>query len=412
MSQCFWFHRVTPSGEGGVAVFELYGVAAPRALATVFRGRAVGLPEPGRLRLGELVDREGKLVDEVVLGSVAPEAAWTRLRTYTVSLHGSPWLETRTASLLRELGGVDLDLHGALALAVREGALDGTQATAYHLLVQAKTEPAALFLSRQYQGELAAALRQAMDATQRGQLTEARALLQALLRHALAARRLHEPLRVLIAGQPNTGKSTLYNRLLDCERAVVAPQAGTTRDLLEDFTVIEGFPVLLGDSAGLRFLGATRSDLAAPDVVDAVDAVERAGIELALRHQVDAWLYLLPPPWQLSQVDRAFLEGKPGDQVQILDSLSDLEPTLAARLDDLRISPLTGAGIEALKQAVRTRWLDPEGFLAAHAPVSVFTARQARAVERAILGLENESTRHLDDVHSAYVECLSFSPTP
>ena len=169
--------------------------------------------------------------------------------------------------------------------------------------------------------------------------------------HRLAAtyregRLLREGLLTVIAGRPNAGKSSLLNRLLDLDRAIVTEIPGTTRDLIEEVITLGGIMVRLSDTAGLR---------------PARDRLEELGIQRtrARLAQADLVLYLLDGSAPLTREDREALEELAGRRALAVINKVDLPPVLretdlqgATSLPLVPISALTGQGIEALKQAI------------------------------------------------------------
>src|SRR5690606_2401283 len=156
-----------------------------------------------------------------------------------------------------------------------------------------------------------------------------------------SARRLSDPLRLLIAGRPNAGKSTLLNALVGRERVVVSASIGTTRDLVAAEVSIEGFPVEVIDSAGIHDLPS--------------DAVEAEAIARAREASADAVLWLRAPPWEISPEEIAFLARFPEPLRWIADNFLDLfavdrpsrgETHAEERKGDVAISAKRGDGLD------------------------------------------------------------------
>ncbi len=129
---------------------------------------------------------------------------------------------------------------------------DAIAAAARLALAQARTERTALILLDQYHGALRAAVQAVRQSLAGGDLPSARRQLATLLARADLGRHLTNPWRVVLAGLPNVGKSSLINALLGYPRAIVHPAPGTTRDVVSAATALEGWPVELRDTAGLR----------------------------------------------------------------------------------------------------------------------------------------------------------------
>lgn len=221
---------LTPAGAGAIATVA---VAGPRAwgLARWLFRPAGGKPLPDaparhRFWVGRLADG-----DEVVLAvrSVGPEVC--------VELHGH--------------GGRRVVRQTVEAFTAR-GCVEGpaTRADVWQLLSRAPTLRTANVLLDQAHGAFDRAARAALEAIDAG--GDARPLLAGLVRHAPVGRHLVEPWRVVVAGPPNVGKSSLVNALAGYQRAVVSPTPGTTRDVVTTTLAFDGWPVELADTAGLR----------------------------------------------------------------------------------------------------------------------------------------------------------------
>ena len=191
-----------------------------------------------------------------------------------------------------------------------------------------------------------------------GQLARIQASVQAVFDRAAQGALLREGIQVVIAGQPNAGKSSLLNALAGAELAIVTPIAGTTRDRVQETIQIEGVPIHVVDTAGLR---------------DSVDMVERIGIARAWEAiaAADAVLFL----HDLTRIDQA--EYQMGDAeiaatllqklprgVPVLDVWNKADAAPAAlRADGITLSAKTGAGLDALRQSLLrvAGWQAPAG---------------------------------------------------
>jgi tRNA modification GTPase len=131
----------------------------------------------------------------------------------------------------------------------------------------------------QYHGALSRAVRSAIDAIEDADWGQARDILNGLLRYHELGLHLTRPWRVVLAGAPNVGKSSLINALSGYDRAIVSPQPGTTRDVVTTTTAIAGWPVQLADTAGLR---ETTDELESAGVALAADALRDADLVIAV----------------------------------------------------------------------------------------------------------------------------------
>jgi tRNA modification GTPase len=161
---------------------------------------------------------------------------------------------------------------------IRRRSPDPIRSAAEIALAAAPTARTAAILLDQFDGALRRAIDQVLAAAAKSDWESVTATLDSLLKRAKFGLHLTQPWRVVIAGRPNVGKSSLLNALLGFERAIVYDMPGTTRDVVTANTAIDGWPVLLADTAGLR---------------DTIDAIEAAGVERANVAAADADLVLL-----------------------------------------------------------------------------------------------------------------------
>ena len=400
MSEEFFYHLSSPPGEGGFAVFELYGPGAGPALCAGLGGKE--LPGEGRTRLGILFDENREKLDEVVVGRQPASSMWCGLDAFTLSVHGGAWLQERISGLLDSLGGTGLKLRDVLELALRQEALDAIEACAFECLVDSRTERAAGFFSRQHAGELSEIISRCIelagraDAPSHGELEQ---ILRDLVEAAPRALRLAKPVKLLIAGRANTGKSTLFNRFMETERAAVSSQAGTTRDFIRGTAAVFDYPVDLVDSVGLRR--------------NPEDPVEEEALGWLAQEEADGCLYLLEPPWKLEEEDRSFLQGRPGGEVLVIGNKLDKAAGVSPGDADLLLCALQGDGFEKLQGAIAARWLGCVQGLSVSddpCPPAPFTRFQLEMLQQALSALgKTPATPLLDEVKSCLIICLQSS---
>jgi tRNA modification GTPase len=352
------FCLLTPEGRAALAVLRLWGRGALEAADAVFRparGGPLALTPRGRLRLGRIGAGVGDEVVAVVLGGDPPEVE--------LHCHGGAAAVALVAEALVQAGAE----RRQPAAWARQTAGSAIAAEALVDLARAPTLRTAEILLEQAQGSLAGAARRAIAALDADPEAAAREL-DTLRQHAAVGLRMVTGWRVVLAGRPNVGKSRLLNALAGYGRAIVDPVPGTTRDVVTVRTALDGWPVELADTAGLR---------------DPEGPIEAAGIALARARQREADLLLLvldrSEPW--TEDDRAIVEAtRAGATAAVVvankaDLAAAWEPLGAATLT---ISAERGDGIEPLIKVLAGNLVPAPPSAAAGVP---FRPAQLRRIE-------------------------------
>jgi tRNA modification GTPase len=228
---------------------------------------------------------------------------------------------------------------------VRGHASDSMAADAQIAMAHARTERTAAVLLDQYRGALQQAFEEVERLVASGQADAALAQIELLLTRASIGLHLVRPWRVVLAGRPNVGKSSLVNAILGYERAIVHPAPGTTRDNVTATTAIDGWPVELGDTAGF-----TSSDSCV-----ATDAVLSRGIQLGRERIAAADLVVLvfDRCLPISAEDERLLADLPG--ALLVDNKCDLPRATGKRPEVVETSALRGEGIANLLECISHR---------------------------------------------------------
>jgi tRNA modification GTPase len=417
----------TPPGRGGIGIVRLSGAEAVSIAQQLVKLRAP--LEHGRARLADVldaeVDAEGSAegsepksrIDEALVTLFAAPNSYTAEDLVEIAAHGSPVV-------------LDLLLRQALALGARlaepgeftqraflSGRLDLTQAEAVHDLIAAQTLTQARLAASQMGGALSARamptkhqllelialleagidfaeddLSVASEAEITRRIGEIRPPLAALAATYTHGRIVHDGLTLAIVGRPNAGKSSVFNALLEKDRAIVTAIPGTTRDTVSERIALGGIPLELVDTAGLR---------------EGLDEAERLGIVRSREALADAAIVLividatstLSPSARgaerLQEEDRSLIESVRDRSALIALNKNDLvttdrecadEETLGwAGLAVLRTSAATGAGIAELREAILK--LATGG--AAAEPGMLTSLRHHQAITSAIQGLDD-----------------------
>ncbi len=278
----------SPPGKGAVSLVRLSG---PQALAILegLSGRMRSDFEARRATVCRLV-KEGRPLDQALVTVFPGPHSYTGEDVVEISCHGSPWIVRELVAVCVALGARVAGPGEFTCRAFLNGRMDLVQAEAVNDLIRSETAYQAEAARRQLEGDLSrrlAPIREEMlevlshletavefveedvrpddRATLAERLRRTREDVAALVAGWHTGKVLREGARVVLAGRPNVGKSSLFNRLVREERALVTPYPGTTRDALREYLDVEGVPVWLMDTAGLR-----GGDL---------DAVERLGVE-------------------------------------------------------------------------------------------------------------------------------------
>jgi tRNA modification GTPase len=348
----------TPHGRGSLGVVRISGADSTRIASTILRLH--GDLKTWTATRGELTDHDGEqLVDETIVTYFAAPRSYTAEDVVEISCHGAP-VVLRHCLERAVRAGARLAEPGEFTLrAYLNGRIDLPRAEAVRDLIEATTLYQARIAAQQTQGSVSRLI-----APLKIQLLELIALLEAgidfaeddisvapaaeilrrldpvieqasrLVRSFRYGSLVREGFSLAIVGKPNVGKSSLFNRLLDRNRAIVTDIPGTTRDVVSETVEFAGIPVRLVDTAGIRETG---------------ELVERLGIERSYEAMADADLTLVVVDG--SSRDRVLIETARGQgRVLVVANKCDV-PGFSPQPDEIPVSALTGQGIDALKEA-------------------------------------------------------------
>lgn len=371
----------TPPGRGGIGIVRLSGPEAWQVAARLVRLRRE--LEAGRTGLADVLDPSAPgeaAIDEAVVTPFAAPRSYTGEDVVEIAAHGSPVvLDTLLRSALSF--GARLARPGEFTeRAFLNGRLDLTQAEAVHDLIAAQTLEQARMAAQQLGGALSrrvapikeelvtliALLEAGMDFAAgelddvdvvspeqiRTTLAQIREPLERLARSYAQGHRLREGVSLALVGRPNVGKSSLFNRLLERERAIVTPLPGTTRDTVEEVTAVGGVPVRLIDTAGLRLAGESPAD----------DA-EALGIARSREALADADLVIvvLDATAAVGHQETELLQSLNGRPHLVVRNKADLlKASASADAEGILTSAITMQGIEELRSAI-LRLLQADG---------------------------------------------------
>ncbi len=357
----------TPPGRGGIGVVRLAGPEARTIAGPLLRLKHE--MEPGRANFGELIEpATGERIDEVVVTYFQKPHSYTTDDIVEISAHGAPVVLRHIVELALARGARLAEPGEFTMRAFLNDRLDLTQAEAVRDLIESQTIYQAKVASQQLEGalskrlqpikqtlvELIALLEAGIDFAEDdvsvlppdrivGAIASVRALLQELAGSFEYGKIVHEGLTLAIVGRPNVGKSSLFNCLVERERAIVTATPGTTRDLVSETVSLGGIPVQLVDTAGIR---------------KALDEAESIGIRKSMEALADADLVLVVLDASQAQdgEDRQLLELVEQRHVIVVENKVDLVSGNGDRQSRdtgrLQTSALTGAGIRELRAEI------------------------------------------------------------
>lgn len=395
----------TAPGVGGIAVIRVSGPDSLRIVDSVWRGKRLDEAKSHTAHLGTIVDEKGEPVDSAVATVFRAPASYTGDDVVELSVHGSSWIQRETVQLLVRMGCRIAEPGEFTRRAFAAGKLDLAEAEAVADVIASSSRAAHRLAMTQMRGdfskrletlrdrllELASLLELELDFSEEDVEFASRDKLMSLAEeiYSVVSRLassystgavLKEGVPVAIVGATNAGKSTLLNRLLGDDRAIVSDIHGTTRDVIEDRVEIGGVLFRLIDTAGLR---------------DTTDVVESLGIDRTVR-QIDkaaivVWVIdptsskeIIIDTWQ-----RIRQHLSDSQKLIILLNKSDLATTTAIDLatlegwcdaETLRISASTGDGVDRLCQSL----VDASGVNSWQGEVMVTNARHYEALTRAL----------------------------
>jgi tRNA modification GTPase len=362
----------TPSGRSGIGVIRISGDDSLKILGSLIAAESYN-PTPNLLSLKSLIDpNSGETLDEALVCFFKGPHSFTGEDVVELHCHGSPVLLRTIVDLCLQLSARLADAGEFSLRAVMNGRLRLTEAEAIRDVIDAQTDTALRQATRQLKGEISSRLEPAKDglleiivqlesslefveddlpavASQAiiDSLQKLQQDLTRLRRTFSTGRLLREGLRVALVGRPNVGKSSLFNSLVGHGRAIVTDIAGTTRDTLAESIGIDGVPVTLIDTAGIR---------------SSSDEIEAIGVERARREAADADLLIvvIDGSEPLLDEDRFVLTDVADLRHVVALNKSDLpsfSTTIFAQHDPncaavVAVSAKSEAGLESLRAAI------------------------------------------------------------
>ena len=379
----------TPGGRGGIGIIKLSGPRAVSIATTIFspaesklkstphkksctKDNSHGGFQSHRLYLGHIIDPENRqVVDEVLLSVMKAPRSYTKEDVVEINAHGGQIAVNAILELVLRLGGRIAEPGEFTKRAFLNGRIDLTQAEAVIDVINARTDKSLQAAAAQIKGQLKRGVEQIREfliefltrveagidfpddvadiVDSKADAKEIKACviqpLKRLIQHHLDGNILREGLKVAVVGRPNVGKSSLLNRLLQKDRAIVTAVPGTTRDTIEETLNIKGFPIILADTAGLH---------------DTNDPIETLGIEKTIENVegADMVVFMIEAHRPLTIEDHKIfnkVQSKPFiiaiNKIDLVNGESSVVlPDSWMGKDRVEISALYDRGLEHLKE--------------------------------------------------------------
>lgn len=360
----------TPLGEGAIGMIRLSGSDAFSIANAIFKGKNLEKVASHTLNYGHIVDpKNQKILDEVMLGVMKAPKTFTREDVIEINTHGGIAVTNEILQLVIREGARLAEPGEFTKRAFLNGRVDLTQAEAIMDLIRAKTDKAMSVAVKQLDGSLSELINNTRQeilntlaqvevnidypeyddveemttALMREKTQEFEALLTRLLKTAKRGKILREGLSTAIIGRPNVGKSSLLNNLLREDKAIVTDIEGTTRDVIEEYVNINGVPLKLIDTAGIR---------------ETDDIVEQIGVERSRKalEEADLVLLVLNASEKLTPQDRELIKISQNTNRIILLNKTDLPEQIESPElpnDVIRISVLTNQNIDQIEERIK-----------------------------------------------------------
>lgn len=406
----------TAIGEGGIAIIRVSGDNALNIVSKIFRpknGKDIKDMKTYTMRYGHIIDiNNEELIDEVIISYMKGPRSFTAEDTVEINCHGGVTSTNKVLETVIKAGARLAEPGEFTKRAFLNGRIDLSQAEAVMDLITAKTELAMKSALMQSNGSLSqrinklneyllnvlALIEYAVDFTEddeeidptipirvKESLEKAHEDIYKLLKSADEGKIIRDGLSLAIVGKPNVGKSSLLNVLLKEKRAIVTDIAGTTRDVIEEYINLDGIPVKIIDTAGIR---------------ETEDIVEKIGVERSREKidEADLVLLVLDSSRELDKEDKEIIDAIKNKKSIVLLNKIDLH----IKIDDsilnnfeniIKISAKEDIGIDGLKNEIKNMFfsgkIDSESLIISNSRHKQALIRAGENCNEALIRLNN-----------------------
>ncbi|MBS9776154.1 MAG: tRNA uridine-5-carboxymethylaminomethyl(34) synthesis GTPase MnmE [Fusobacterium sp.] len=404
----------TPRGEGGISIVRISGTEALDILEKIFqpKNKKVEDLKSYSINYGHIIDNknnenqsEKKIIDEVLVSVMKAPNTYTREDIVEINCHGGFLITEKILEIVLKNGARIAEIGEFTKRAFLNGRIDLTQAEAVIDIIHGKTEKSLSLSLNQLRGDLkdkisvikksildlAAHINVVLDYPEEGiddpipsnlveNIKRAEEEIKDLVLSYDKGKMIKDGIKTAIIGKPNVGKSSILNSLLREERAIVTHVAGTTRDIIEEVININGIPLLLVDTAGIR-----KTD----------DIVENIGVNKSkdLINKADLILYVVDMSRELEEEDFEIYNSINNEKVIGILNKSDIKTNInIEKLDKIKnwieISALSKMGIEELENKIYKFIID-ENVDASSQKFILTNVRHKSALEKTKQALDN-----------------------
>ena len=393
----------TPAGVGGIGIIRISGDNALEVINKVFRAKNKSNFKPYTIKFGYIVDENKNIMDQVLVSYFKAPKTYTGEDVCEINCHGGNVSTKEILELVLRNGAVMAEPGEFTKRAFLNGKLDLTQAEAVIELINSKSNKESKASLKQLEGILGEKIRDIknsiidllvdieanidypeydIEEVRREKivkvLNENIEKLRKLEKSFDSGKILRDGISTVIVGKPNVGKSSLLNRLVKEERAIVTEIAGTTRDTIEEYITIRGIPLKLIDTAGIH---------------ETKDIVESIGVDKSKKALEDADLVLvmLDATEKLSKEDEDILKATKGKKNIVLINKIDVGNILKEEMFEERtvieISTKTANGIDKLEDEIEKMFNISD--IQIENEIIVTNVRHKNLIEQANLGIKN-----------------------
>ena len=355
----------TPPGYGGIGIIRISGKDSFKIIEKIFKpkNKEKDKIKGYTMKYGKIFDFEGKIIDEVLVTYFVSPKSFTTENMCEINSHGGPIVVKKILELCLENGARMAEPGEFTKIAFLNGRIDLAQSEALIDMINAKTEKEQQASINQLEGNLSNKINEIREDIMqkivdieasidypeydieeitkgelRKMLERVNIKLKELESNFEKGKLIKDGIKMAIIGRPNAGKSSLLNAILNEDRAIVTEYEGTTRDIIEEFIVIEGIPIKVIDTAGIR----NKTE----------DKIEQIGIEKAkeIAKNADLVIYIIDSSKKMEEEDKEILNLLKDKKVIIVLNKQDLNTEISEETEEIKKINKPKIKLSALKK--------------------------------------------------------------